>query len=149
MMSGEISRARVFGRMASMATVMFSFALACGAAVAQSTGTSGQVTITASGVVKHKQVGVSYTGMPIEQLDLTRRVSYRDLNLRTAAGQDKLKHRIDYTAREACKQLTALYPFALWRTSQADCVHRAIDSAMAEVPTAVAAAERHAEGRRE
>ena len=147
MMSGEISGARAFGRTASIATVMFSFAFACGVAVAQSTGTSDQVTITASGVVKHKQVGVSYTGMPIEQLDLTRRVSYRDLNLRTAAGQEKLKHRIDYTAHEACKQLTALYPFALWRTSQADCVHTAINSAMAQLPTAVATAERQ-DGRR-
>jgi UrcA family protein len=87
------------------------------------------------------QVGRTYSGEPIQQMQLTQRVSYRDLNLSTPAGVAALKRRIRYTARAACQQLTSQYSLALWRTSNADCVNDAIQSAMSQVPLAVASAE--------
>jgi UrcA family protein len=100
-----------------------------------------EVRVQASGKVTHEQVGTTYSGEPIEQLQLNRGVGYRDLNLNTPAGVRELKRRIHYTAREACRQLRSLYPFALWRDSNADCVNQAIQGAMAQVPAAIASAK--------
>lgn len=109
------------------------------AALAQNTAPAPQVTVEAARVVKHT-VGRSYTGAPIEELQLRRRVAYSDLDLSTATGQDAFKNRIKTTAREACKQLSSLYPLALWTTSNESCVKSATDDAMAQANKVIAAA---------
>lgn len=100
-----------------------------------------EVTVQAHATITHKDVGRSYIGAPIEQITLTRRISYRDLNLSTPAGQRQLKERIDYVAHEACRQLSNLYPLALWTSSNAACVTTATNEALAQVPAAVASAD--------
>lgn len=104
-----------------------------------------EVTIHASGQVKRQLVGSTYSGEPVEQLDLSRQVGYGDLNLHTAAGVAQLKRRIRATARAACRQLRHLYPpmspLVVWQSNNQACVDRAVEEGMAQVPTAIAAAE--------
>ncbi len=89
-----------------------------------------QITIEASHQVHKKQVGMTYTGIPIEQVTLTRHVSYRDLNLHTPAGTAELDRRIEATAKEACNQLKTLYPLDMWDTDNRQCINGAVGRAM-------------------
>jgi len=52
------------------------------------------------------------TGAPIEWVSLSRPVSYRDLDLRTAQGADVLAARIRHAARDACRELDRRHPIA-------------------------------------
>lgn len=110
-------------------------------AVAQTPPPQQEVTIHAQGHVKEARVGTSSSGIPIDQLQLSRAVSYSDLDLRGQAGQDELRDRIRHVARQTCQQLRSLYPVALWTTDYPTCVHDATEDAMAQLPAAVAAAE--------
>jgi len=101
---------------------------------------TSQVNIEASRSVNRKTVGMTYTGIPIEELQLTRRVGYSDLDLASPSGAKELEKRIEQTAREACKQLDSLYPLEVWLTDRETCVKQAIDGAMAQAKTAIAAA---------
>jgi UrcA family protein len=125
---------------ASIITIAAAAALSFAAAAVPS-DQQPEVRVQASGKVTHERVGTTYSGEPIEQLQLNRGVGYRDLNLNTPAGVQELERRIRYTAREACQQLRSLYPIALWRDSNADCVNEATQSAMAQLPAAVASAK--------
>lgn len=111
-------------------------------ALAQNSKSLPQVTVQADRSVKHVTVGRTYSGIPIEELQLTRHVAYNDLNLRSPAGVEELKHRIKDSAEEACKQLSTLYPLEMWMTDNESCVKSAIDGAMAQLPSAVATAEK-------
>ena len=104
------------------------------------------VTVRASRMVRHKVVGRDYAGIPIEQLSLTREISYHDLNLNSTKGAAELLRRVNDTAREACQELTSLYPLNLWTTSNQDCVHRAVRNAMMQLPESVAQLEKEAHG---
>jgi len=106
--------------------------------------TASQVTIQAGrGVVTKKQVGTTYTGIPIELVQLSRRVGYSDLDLSTTAGVDELRNRIQNTAKEACHQLDVLYPLGApdRDSGTAQCVQEAIDGATPQARAAVAAAQ--------
>jgi len=92
-----------------------------------------QITIEASHEVRKKQVGMSYTGIPIEEVTLSRHVSYRDLDLNTPSGVAALDKRIKATAQEACNQLKTLYPLDMWRTDNPQCVSAAVQGAMQQV----------------
>lgn len=107
---------------------------------AQTQANQVEVTIHAGGAVTQKEVGTSYTGAPIEQIQLSRRVSVGDLNLASASGKEQFRHRIRTVANETCNELRNLYPFALWRSTNADCVSGAVKDAMAQVPTIMAQA---------
>jgi len=52
---------------------------------------------------------MSYTGIPVEEVSLSRHVGFRDLDLTTAAGKDELDKRIKAVAKEACNQIQRLY----------------------------------------
>jgi UrcA family protein len=84
-------------------------------------------------------VEVSYTGIPIEQIQLSRRVGFGDLDVSIAAGRAALDKRIDATAKEACRQLSTLYPMEQWSTDNETCVAEAISAAMAQANTILAA----------
>ncbi len=109
-------------------------------AMAQTTQQS-EVTVQGVGTVTRTEVGRSSSGIPVEQVQLTRRVSYRDLNLATPTGQDELRQRIRRVAYDECDQLQRLYPDAFADTSRQECVNGAIRGATAQVSTAVATAE--------
>lgn len=82
------------------------------------------------------------TGAPIEEVVITHRVSYADLDLRTHAGAVELRKRVQETARAACRQLDDLYPL---ETKQApECTQTAIAAASPQVRSAIASVRREA-----
>jgi UrcA family protein len=98
------------------------------------------ITVQAHHGVQKKQVGLSYTGIPIEQVSLSREVGYGDLDLSTPEGKAKLEKRIKTVAREACGQLHKLYPLDTWDTDNRTCIADAVDRAMNQEKAIVAGA---------
>jgi len=137
------SRATPAGRLrplaaALLATAMSVPALAASQAVTPSTA---QVTIRAVPREQGEDLGATYSGTPIELIQLSRRVSYSDLDLSTMSGADELRSRIRDTAAEICNTLERRYPlYASARQESADCTSRAASSAMPQVRAAMASA---------
>jgi UrcA family protein len=127
-----------------LAIVAIAFAMTAPAASAAQIDNDqvSQITVQASQKVKTKQVGVSYTGIPIEQIQLTRRVGYGDLDLASSAGKAALDKRIKDTAKAACEQLSTLYPLEQWTTDNQTCIADAIDAAMTQKETILADASK-------
>jgi UrcA family protein len=123
-----------------LATVVIT--LCAGNAFAQQQGQLAPITVEASHQVQKKQVGMSYSGIPIEQVKLSRQVGYHDLNLGTPAGAAELEKRIKTTAEEACKQLRTLYPLDTWETDTRTCVADAVSNAMMQEKPLITAAQK-------
>ena len=121
-----------------MKFVGIALAIAGSSAFAQSNNSLPPITVQASHSVTQKQVGMSYTGIPIEQVQLSRHVGYSDLDLSTPAGQAALEKRIKTVAQEACKQLQTLYPLEQWDTDNRTCVADAVQQAMQQAKSAAA-----------
>jgi UrcA family protein len=85
---------------------------------------------------------MSYTGIPIEQVSLNRKVGFGDLTLSTPAGKAELDKRIKTVAKEACHQLSTLYPLENWDTDNRTCVADAIHNAMEQEQTITANASK-------
>ncbi|MDA8349503.1 MAG: UrcA family protein [Pseudomonadota bacterium] len=81
---------------------------------------------------------------PVDQVTLTHRVSYADLDLTTLSDQSELRRRVAETARFACEQLERLYPRQ--SESVARCTRQAVEDTSAEIDAAIEAAEREARG---
>jgi UrcA family protein len=101
---------------------------------------SNALTVQARRNARHQVVGQAYAGIPIEQVTLTRQIGYGDVDIHSPNGIVTLRRRIFRTAREACQQLSGVYPAAIWTSSDAECVNDAVDSALAQLPSNVAAA---------
>jgi UrcA family protein len=131
-----------FAAATQSAIVALAFALSTPAAFAAQVDDDqvAQITVQASQKVKTKQVGVSYTGIPIEQIQLTRRVAYGDLDLTSPAGKATLEKRIRNVAKAACEQLSTLYPLEQWTTDNQTCIAEAIAAATTQEETILAAA---------
>jgi len=95
------------------------------------------VTVTGSRVAK-ETIGSSTIGAPIEQISLSYRVSYSDLDLTTSGGKAELDKRVRVAADAACKEVGRLYPDA--KPGDAACVKAAVDAAMVQVRDVEAAA---------
>lgn len=95
-----------------------------------------------AGVMTKTDIGTSSSGVPLEKVTITHRVSYADLNLATHAGAAELQRRVKETARAACKQLHELYPLEANDTFQ--CAKSAVAQASAQVENAIAAATKQA-----
>ena len=111
-------------------------------AIAQQTETS-EVKIEAARTVQ--RIGTSTVGAPIELVQLTRRVSYADLDLATHRGALELERRINGAAKAACHQLDTLYPAGTSEgpgTAGKSCVKDAVDSAMVRAQASIAAVEK-------
>jgi UrcA family protein len=140
----------VFLEAASMQLVLLAFAFALtGTAAAQNSNSQQpnddqipQITVQASHEVQRKQVGMSYTGIPVEAVSLSRHVGFRDLDLTTAAGKDELDKRIKAVAKEACDQIQKLYPLEQWNTDTRTCIADAVKGAMAQEQTILASSSR-------
>jgi UrcA family protein len=99
--------------------------------------------VVEAGVMTKTVVGHTTIGAPIEEVTLTHRVSYADLNLATHSGAMELKRRVEETARLACEQLDKLYPFEDKETPT--CIRDAVDRSESQVDEAIAAAEKQSQ----
>ena len=79
-------------------------------------------------------------GEKVQTVSIVYKVSYSDLNIATHSGALALQKRVKDAAAQACKQLTKLYPSSY--EGQPPCVDGAVASAMKQVDSAIAAAER-------
>jgi UrcA family protein len=130
-----MNKALFASRPALMALAAMGSALAAATAGAQDT--TNEIVVQAPPLVVTQQVGRSSIGAPIEQVTLTHRVSYRDLNLAMSTDAAKLRTRVDDEARLACKQLYQLYPLV---ATDPDCVKKTLKDAMAQADAAITAA---------
>ena len=121
------------------ATVALAFALASGAALAQTTD-SQEVMIRGMPVLQTTE-GHSRTGIENQRLQLSQNISYADLNLGTPAGQDELEARVRDAANSVCARLGEADPDPTVMAQQQDqtnCVNDAVDDAMTQVRQAIA-----------
>ena len=95
-----------------------------------------------AGILTKTSIGSSSSGIPLEEVTVTHRVSYADLKLTTRAGASELKRRVEETARAACKQLDELYP--LEAKNARECTKIAIAKASPQVENAIAGAAKEA-----
>lgn len=95
-----------------------------------------------AGVMTKANIGTSSSGIPLEEVTITHRVSYADLHLASHAGAAELKKRVAETARAACRQLDQLYP--LEAKNARECTRTAIAKASAQVENAISGAKREA-----
>ncbi len=108
-------------------------------AMAQQSEPLQEVKIEASRPVTN--VAPAYPGgARVEIIQLSRPVSFKDLDLTKTADAAKLEQRIGETAKAACKQLDEMYP--LTASPGGSCVKDATDSAMVKAKAAIAAATR-------
>jgi UrcA family protein len=129
---------------AGLAIAALAYAVMCsvGGATQSEEDLIPQITVKANQKVSTKQVGVSYTGIPIEEIQLTRHVGYGDLDLSRPEGRATLDRRIKETAKKACWQLNSLYPLEQWVVDSPACVDRAIEAATTQEKAVIAAAFR-------
>lgn len=126
------------GRITILGLIGGGLALAAGFAGSQ---TLKEISVEAGRATK--VVGHTSSGIPIEEVTLTRHVFYGDLDLRTHSGAVELERRVRETAQAACKQLDELYP--LTTSESPACTAQAVKGAMEEVHALVAAAEKSEE----
>jgi UrcA family protein len=94
-------------------------------------------------VINKKVIETSDIGIPTEEVTVSRRVGYSDLNLTTHLGTMALRERVKKAAELACKQIDELYP--LERSEAPQCIKDAIAAADRQVDEAIAAAHQSAE----
>lgn len=95
-----------------------------------------------AGVMTRTPLGTSSSGVPLEEITVTHRVSYADLDLATQAGAAELKRRVEATARAACRQLDELYP--LEAKNIRECTRISLAKASPQVENAIAGAAKEA-----
>jgi UrcA family protein len=117
----------------------FPLVLALAAASAAAVAQTPEVKIQA-GQVQTTTVGNSYTGIPIERLQVELPVSYANLDLATSAGAAELEKRVGETAKEACAQIDAADPIDMSDSDNISCVKEATAGAMKQARAAIAAA---------
>lgn len=109
----------------------------CLATSAFADGLLPTITVEAPAITK-SVVGQTAAGTPTEQVTVTHRVSYADLNLATHTGAAELKARVRQAAREACRQINDLYP--MQRVNRAECIAQAVADSERQVHEAIDAA---------
>ena len=105
----------------------------------------GQIYVVAPHEVNRREVGRTAYGAPIEEVTLTHRVGYADLDLTKQADVDVLTMRVKNAAMTACKELDKLYPerdYAPAVQMPRTCFRAAMDGAMPQVVEAVENAHR-------
>jgi len=85
------------------------------------------------------------TGEPIQTVQITRQVSFADLDLSTSAGTKELEKRMNAAAETVCKDIQNLYPEGAFGSGAKgfrvdSCVKSAVDGAMPQMKVAIAAA---------
>jgi UrcA family protein len=130
-----------FPRTCYVSLVLAASALASTSILSAEPGAEAQVTIRADRTAT-QVIGHTRSGIPIEQYQLTYRVSYADLDLARIDDADALKARVYKAAVLACKDLDKLYPMA---EHDGSCVKKAEDGAKTQINNAIKMAQ--AQGR--
>jgi UrcA family protein len=95
------------------------------------------ITVTAPRTVDHRVIDRNpVTRAELEEVSLSRGVSYAGLDLGKPADVAEVEKRIDATAQEACQQLDKLYTLM---KSDKDCVEKAAAEAKASLQAIIAA----------
>ena len=128
----------------TISTLKFGFPLAIALAMASAAAVAEQADQTPNtkfeaGKVHETLDRFSYTGVPIERLEVDLPVSYANLDLTTPSGAAELKRRVTAAAKEACERVDLADPVDL-SDSDDTCVRTATDGAMKQVNSAIAAA---------
>lgn len=124
-------------KLRTMTVAMFTAALAVGSCVLAAEQLE-QVTVQGSRVTKGA-VATS-NGVPVDEVTLSRHVSFGDLDLSTHSGALEMEKRINLTAEATCKELERLYPIGTGDGTS--CIKRAVSGAMLQARAAIAAAEK-------
>jgi UrcA family protein len=98
-----------------------------------------EIIVEAPWQVRKKVVGRTSAGGKIEQISLTRRVDYSDLDLTKYSDVQELEKRIDEVAKNSCDALAQMYP--LDNPNIPSCIDNAVEGAMAQQKQAIAAAQ--------
>ena len=132
-------------RVAQATLAAIVFAAAVGVATAQEDNELSEVKVVAQKPVV--KAGKTASGREVETVQLTRRVSYADLDLSTRVGSDELRKRIEEASKAVCKDLLDMYPGStadgvgeLGR--EGSCVKKAMDGGMKEAKAHMAAADK-------
>ena len=103
--------------------------------------TSTEITVIAPRLIR-LEISRTASGGTVEEVSLTRHVSYADLDLSKQSDVRELEQRVGDMAKLACEQLAALYPLAA--PNSPNCIRQALNGAMEQVRAATtAAAARH------
>jgi len=97
------------------------------------------VILEAPAVIRYPEAK-SPVGSPYEAVELTRRVSYADLDLSQSSDVKALENRVDVTAKETCRDLSEMFAPYMTTDQTNTCVRRAVADAMDQVDSAVAMA---------
>jgi UrcA family protein len=112
-----------------------------GSAAAQTVyETREEITIIAPHV-HHREIGRTGSGVPVEELSLSRGVDYSDLDLSRWDDVQMLDYRIQEAAYAACGELNRQYPETLYpsyQSSDSSCVARATNEGRAQARLAIA-----------
>jgi UrcA family protein len=108
---------------------------------AYAAGPSEEVIITAPRLRFREEQGSGPRSLdlPPEKVSLSKVVSYRDLDLTTEDGGDRLRARVVGAAHHVCAQLRDAYPFEQLSTARR-CDREAVDNALLRADGAIAAA---------
>jgi UrcA family protein len=115
---------------------MLGLVLSGGAALAQQVE---EITVVAPHEIERRVVGRSKIGAPIEQISLTHRVDFSDLNLAKPDDLATLRQRVADEAKLACDELDKLYPLDRDRARNRRCVRDTNNDAQAQINAAVQA----------
>jgi UrcA family protein len=99
-----------------------------------------EITIIAPHQVHRKTVGRTTIGAPIEEISLSHKVDYTDLDLRKPDDLATLKARIADMAKEGCDELDQLFPLDKDRDKNKQCVRDATAQAQAQLTAAIQSA---------
>jgi UrcA family protein len=96
--------------------------------------------IVTEGPVIRRQEGRTKRGFPIEIIELTRRVSYADLDLSKEADVSVFELRVETAAKRSCEQLANKQSFESTSASAITrCVSEAVDRSVEQMQAAIAA----------
>jgi len=143
MMSNILALRSSCAALAAAGALVGALAIPGGSATAQTTYTTTtreEIVITPP-YVEHRPLGRSGTGIPVEELSLSRGVDYSDLDLSRWDDVQLLNDRIRQAAYMACGELDRQYPESLYPSYQSDardCVVKATNEGMAQARWAVA-----------
>jgi UrcA family protein len=127
---------KINARNAALVTLSAMFAAT--AALSDDTQVTGEVTVQAERPAE-KAVARSASGIPVVLSSVKYRVDYSDLELSIPSNAKVLKTRVQDAARAACADLDRLYAQPV--AGAGECSLKAIDGAMPQVLSAIAAAE--------
>jgi UrcA family protein len=102
-------------------------------AVSAYAGPLETVTVTGSRGLTQKEVGKTSSGLPIEEISLSYTVKIADLDPNSPAGRAEIEKRVTAAAKTACAEIDRLALGNPTSPSDAACVKRAVDAAMAKI----------------